>query len=409
MNKIIIFETIVFICIASVFHYLIQRFFSNKKFLILNGIIWGFIVATSFLINKNYYIYFASLSGIGTLVVTIYLIKFLNREILNIDLHSNIVFWLMFSISSITIIGLIITKYLVYNSFNYRGPTGDKGDTGKIGDKGVEYDVNTIPEKCYNEIINYAEGYIKSIKDANNVEYDDKEEQLKNLYIKENIKRICFSYGFLKDIYNGNKNMEGVCKQTDEDKFERRCDGGIYDDYKCMTDNDCSSSATIFVYDQKIKEINSNLDDKIKEFKKEIKLWLNDILTNDYKENDILKKRLKVGSHESLDDVLGDAESISDLKTTSTLQNVLISFNDKGKYRNDLRRFNSEYGKRFLGDYFMNDEYWAKNFKVKLYDNNDENGKDCKYNNYYNPFDRIKQYPFWKNYKLREIITKCSS
>ena len=269
MNKIIIFETIVFICIASVFHYLIQNFLSNKKFLILNGIIWGFIIATSFLINKNYYIYFASLSGIGTLVATIFIIKFLNREIFNIDLHSNIVFWLMFAISSITIIGLIITKYLVYNSFNYRGPTGDKGTIGIIGGIGVGYDVNTIPEKCYNEIINYAENYIKSIKDTNNVEYDDKEEHLKNIYIKDNIKRICFSYKFLNEIYG--KNIEGVCKQS-EGTSERKCYGGIYNNRTCSTDNNCSSISNIFKYEQELKNINSELDKKIKQFKNEIKL-----------------------------------------------------------------------------------------------------------------------------------------
>ena len=106
----------------------------------------------------------------------------------------------------VTFFGLfnfIITKYFIYNMINTEAPIGDAGEQGKLGLDGTNFFVNKLGERCYVDLINNLERKYEEIKKTNKVDFDIKEYQIKNYYLKDNIKRICYSKQFLDNFYLG--------------------------------------------------------------------------------------------------------------------------------------------------------------------------------------------------------------
>ena len=231
MIKIILMETIIFVLLAVMSNNYLPFVFSNKKVLIINFIIWGLIILCSILINLNYFLYFISLALIGTLAVAIAILKTTGIVM------DNVIFWLLFSITSISIIGIIITKYFAYKSFFDQGELGCKGpegDPGKSFDKNKPYLLEIIPEKCHKIIVNNIDDLLVKFSRENNREYNQHGYLLKNMYIKNLIKKRCYSKEFLDKIYGISKSTTTRCHNfNNTDKAE--CEN-----HDCTWDNDNS-------------------------------------------------------------------------------------------------------------------------------------------------------------------------
>ncbi len=110
-------------------------------------------------------------------------------------------FWFMLVLTIITLLGMIRSFNYAIDLLYMEAPTGDKGFTGPIGENGdtLDSDLNM----CYNQGVELVERTIRKYKDDNNVEYDPKLLQFKNLYFKRQIKNICNSehYKKLKKMY----------------------------------------------------------------------------------------------------------------------------------------------------------------------------------------------------------------
>ena len=177
--------------LVSLFAYTLgQIIFSktgNKFFKILNYLVWGTFILVSLLINLDKFLYSISVLLLSLLVIIGFIIKFIK-----IEKSFLIVFWLLFLVSTISMVCVILTKKFAYNNLNNEAPEGSRGEIGSIGDTGESYFIETLPHKCYVDIVTYIETYFREIKDVNKLDYDKKLYQFKNFYLKYIIKKICY-------------------------------------------------------------------------------------------------------------------------------------------------------------------------------------------------------------------------
>ena len=203
MNKLYIFDFIISCFLAGINIYYV------KDFRILIGLLWSFFILCSILLNYNQILYFASLYIIGICIVAIYILKKIP-----FTPEYNIIFWILYIISACVLISIIISKKFIFNSIYSIPLTGDKGITGKIGNPGISYNLKTYSEKCYDELITAVETYLTQNKIGNNIEYDKNEYQLKNLYFKDLLKKICLSQEFGNYIHGINTSK--ICEYDDK-------------------------------------------------------------------------------------------------------------------------------------------------------------------------------------------------
>ena len=221
MIKIILMETIIFVFLGVISNNYLPFLFSNKKILIINMIIWGLIIICSILLNLSYFLYFISLALVGILAVAIAILKTTDIML------NNVIFWLLFGIYSISIVGIIITKYFAYKSFFDQGQLGDKGKLGDIGksfNKNEEYLLEIIPAKCYKIIVNNIDDLLVKISKENNRDYDEHGYLFKNMYIKKLIKNKCYSKQFLDRIYGITRTSDACHSYTIETECKANTD-----------------------------------------------------------------------------------------------------------------------------------------------------------------------------------------
>ena len=161
MNKLFIFDFIISCFLAGI------NIYYTKDYRILFGLLWGFFILCSILLNYNQILYFTSLFMIGICVIAIYILT-------NIPVSTefNLIFWILYLISTFIIMSIIISKKFVFNNINTDAPIGDKGITGKLGNTGISYNLKTYPEKCYDELITTVESYLIQNKTGNNIDFD---------------------------------------------------------------------------------------------------------------------------------------------------------------------------------------------------------------------------------------------
>ena len=207
MNKLYIYDFVFSSLLAGVNVYLLK----NLNYKILSILIWGVFIMASMLLNYDKILYFIALFMIGVCVITIYIIKMI-PEIK--DFY--VIFWLLYSISAIVILSIIITKKFMYNNIYNQPLPGDKGTIGIIGKSGISYNLETYPDRCYGELISGIEDYLLTNKKSNDLEYNPDEPQLKNLYFKKLLKRICMSEEFGNYIYSNTQS--DVCEYDEGEK-----------------------------------------------------------------------------------------------------------------------------------------------------------------------------------------------
>lgn len=368
ITKLIIVETIIYTLIA----FLVHTFFVSKTndpiFKIINVFFWGTLIILSILINTQKFLFFITTFIILILLSIIFIIKYNIKKYFKNKLYYGV--YMLIGITFFGIFNFIVTKYFIYNIVNTEPPIGNNGELGKLGETGTNYSIENFSERCYVDIINYLEKEYEAIKKTNNIDYDIKDYGINNLYLKDNIKRICYSNDFYNEIYDIPEDVHLIeCVYNEnENENHRKCNkelkNGVYvscdkntDCYNGITEDDSSyNTYNINEFNTNEYKIQRNYNKTLEVLKKETKYWLKLILKNNCDEDTHLKNKLGRQDYE-------------DLKETSQENNLF---------------YNSRIGHQFLNDYFQNDIY--------LKDNLDKS-----------PFVEIKKRDKWKwgygNYK----------
>lgn len=351
IKQIIILESLFFIACC----YLIHKYFidtsTDKIFKISNFFFWGSLLILSILINLQKFLFFISTFLIIIIICVLYLIKNNIKKYFNDKLYLGV--YMLLGVTFFGLFNIIITKYFIYNMINTEAPIGDAGEQGKLGVDGTNFFVNKLGERCYVDLINNLERKYEEIKKTNKVDFDIKEYQIKNYYLKDNIKRICYSKQFLDNFYlgqtHGNITPECVMKYINNGPNRRMCN--IPDKYgqyrKCESSKDCYIKGNDEVIYRK----------HLSKLKTETESWLTKILKNSCEEDIRLRDKLGFQVYETL-----DQENISE------------------QFDSNLR-YNSRMGHIFLNDYFQNDVYLDENLNTQVKKN---------------PFIEIKESPIWK-------------
>lgn len=361
-----IIETIIFLFLAFFIHKKLKNIASSNFFIIFNYAFWILLIMLSILINFKKYLYFLSLFVITIILTIITLIKFDYKKYFKDKLYITV--YLLSGISFIVLLNFLIAKYFIYNMIDTDPPEGNKGNKGEVGHNGKSFFVDSLPEQCYNELITHIENEYEKIKKSNDISFNIKDYHINNMFLKNNIKRICYSNEFLDNFYKNTRSSddpECIMKYDSENNMIGRfCNvenkyGNIE---KCNSDNDC---ITLEDTEIKYKRIVNELKEAIAGTETS---WLNLILRNNCEQDIKLRDKLGGPKYQTLDQLYENTYEDHD-------RNL---------------RYNNQVGHDFLNDFFQNDKYWDKHLNKKLNNNPFDTIKELKYNN-----DDKKQFWNW--------------
>ena len=172
--------------------YFIQQLNIHKVFYYYSFIFWVvyFIIYMLFITRKIHF-------GITIfLLFNLVSILIFNNFIKFSDKYASALFWFLFFIFSIAVLGSLITLYLYYTVRTRESKTGDKGITGERGEIGNTSVDDTDNDLCYKQLVNQAEKTYGKWKIGKNLEYNPDINYINNAYYKDNLKRICYSRDF---------------------------------------------------------------------------------------------------------------------------------------------------------------------------------------------------------------------
>ena len=338
MNKLYILDFLISSIIAGIN----IKYTKTTDYKILVGIIWTIFIISSLLLNYSFTVYFISSIIIGFSVLAIYII-------LKIPILSNltIVFWMFYFISALIITFIIVSKKMFFANVYNEPLMGAKGENGKLGSKGESYILKTYPEKCYNDLILTVEDYLVQNMKINDIDYDPYEYQLKNLYFKQLLKRICLSREFNDYVLGKHDNQKSynsdekeynnnICNYDKE--LKKRRYGNTHE--KCVTDR--------YEHDYQKTSRNVRSENNYNKIMKELKIivikWCKYILLNNDNEDNDLKKKLGYNRFVNINNLI-----------------PIIKSDNHNIINNNLRedmRYNNKTGRKFFDDYFLTDKYF---------------------------------------------------
>ena len=400
MNKYLIsfIEVIILAAAAKFSAKNIDIFTGDQSIVNLNYIFWGIIIVLSVLVNFHLYLYFGTVFILGVVFLAIYIHKIV-RVITFVESDYNLFFWMLFVTLFIPIFVILITKRVLYSAFKSEAPQGYVGAVGKVGDTGTNYFIETAGDRAYVLIVNGIEKYFREILDKNEIDYDTNKYQFNNMYLKENLKRICNSKQFIERIWSGSKIDNIMCAKISSRNNNRFC-SSVADNYTipsvpsttkpCVSDKDCS---LLNARDSTISE-NENLAEVLKldgtqnelhNLFLRVKYWIRLILENNCEQDKKLREKLKIQSIYKLSEVnMGFVDNFREFQE-DTSNPSLNTDNKKEKHLtfNNINhlRMNNLLGRKFLQSNFQNYKYWQNN-NIKTINRN--------------PFDIIFQDPIWK-------------
>ena len=171
--------------------------------LIFNNYLWFTVISIVSILGAVLFIYFKS--SPNTLIEGANNIDANNGSTFGImkqnPMNFSLFFWVMFTASAITVIGIILARK-AYSKMNFKeGRLGDKGEEGERGDEGaISPILNSPGEIAYQQLLLHCEIELEKIKRDRNLPFEDGEIHLKNLNFKEHIKRIAYSSEFKDEI-----------------------------------------------------------------------------------------------------------------------------------------------------------------------------------------------------------------
>lgn len=412
MNKYLIsfIEIIILAAVAKFSAKNIEIFTGDESIVNLNYIFWGIIIVLSVLVNFHLFLYFGTVFILGVIFMAIYIHKIV-RVITFVESDYNLFFWMLFITLFIPIFVLLITKRVLYSAFNSEAPQGYIGPIGQVGDAGENYFIETAGNRAYVLIVNDIEKYFREILDKNEIDYDANIPQFNNMYLKENLKRICNSEEFINILLSqsiSEKNTNS-CAYFQENNNRYCLDNTkIGADYsipttpsstakQCVTDKNCYTLNTMNENKRlfellRLKPIGTDLGDEIDDddenvlykLNLRVKYWIRLILENNCEQDKQLREKLKIQSIYKLSEIkMGFVDSFREFQE-DTSDTELNTYHKKEGYLlfNNINylRMNNLLGRKFLQSNFQNHKYWQNN-NIKTINRN--------------PFDIIHQDPIW--------------
>lgn len=345
--------------------------FTNYQDIVtLNYIFWGFVIASSILINFHQYLYFGSVFVIGIITMCIYIFKVIGVDYF-VDANMTPYFWALYLLFFIVLALIIVTKRVLLTSRRSQAPLGDDGVDGESGVSGKSYFIESLGDQIYVQIIDGLEAvagveaveaveaeegieeYFRSILDANEIPYDKNQTQFNNRYLKDVINRISHSTQMIEYV---SKYKSGHCKY-DINTTQRVCmdiDGeqimkSDVSPVTCSVDSECDKIDTA-TNDDKNEEKR-----RIKNIIAFIKTsWIDKILENTKHDNEKLRIKEKNNNFISYVNIV-------------EMQTKMVANFDKKK------RLNNVMGRKFLQSHFELESYWNR---VKNLDDTNNNYKD---------------------------------
>ena len=111
-------------------------------------------------------------------------------------------FWIMFTITCITVIGIIIARKVYHKMLLKESKIGEQGYIGERGEIGDNSPIIDSPgEICYQHLIAHANTVIEKIKINRGIDFELGTTHLKNFNFKDNLKRIAYSKNFTEEIF----------------------------------------------------------------------------------------------------------------------------------------------------------------------------------------------------------------
>jgi len=185
-------------------YYFFISIFILVSLLIINNYLWFTIMSVVLILGSVLFLYFKV--NPAEAIVEANNIEANNGSIFGSmkqnPTNFSLFFWVMFTASAVTIIGIIIARK-VYNKMKLKeGKIGDKGEDGQRGDEGgVSPILNSPGEICYQQLLLHCDKILSEIKKERNIPFDDADTHLKNLHFKEELKRIAHSQEFKTEIF----------------------------------------------------------------------------------------------------------------------------------------------------------------------------------------------------------------
>jgi hypothetical protein len=257
----------------------------------------------------------------------------------------------------------------MFNNIYNQPLPGDKGKLGGNGNAGISYKLETYPDRCYGELISAIEEYLLNNKKSNDLDYNPGDPQLKNLYFKHLLKRICMSEEFGNYIYSAPHS--GVCKY-EYSKGKRVIKG---------TDNSCDET-TSSDGEERYQTIVNRLKNKIIY---DVDSWIKTILENGEIENKKLYS--KMGYDES---------------NYSPEKLVRIVDNDNNII--EYYKYNNKKGHQFFNNYFYTDKF----FEDVSLNPFDDIKNLSNFNIVLDSYDVDNNNPYYWGTNLNRPPTKCS-
>jgi len=177
----------------------------SKNFIIkFNMFFWiAFLICSILLFLEKFTIFY----GVFLLIILISVFMIFKMK----DEYNNIIynfyFWLFYSISSLVFLSIILTSYYVYSTFNIKRHQGPKGYDGDRGTPGKDSSGGNDIQVCHQQMILESTNIYNDYVERYNLEKPELMDQINNVYLKDNFKRICMSDEFKKS-----KNEKGVVK-----------------------------------------------------------------------------------------------------------------------------------------------------------------------------------------------------
>ena len=168
---------------------------SNKFILKYNAFVWISIVISIILIYFEKYLWFTSFLVLSMLA-SVYFIFMMKDEYSNFIY--NFYFWLLYTISCMVLIGIIGTIFYVHRTHDIKRKKGPRGYLGERGDKGNNSEELKDVDVCHQQLIMEATNVYNDYVEKYKLEKPELMDQINNIYLKDNFKRICMSNEFKK-------------------------------------------------------------------------------------------------------------------------------------------------------------------------------------------------------------------
>lgn len=172
---------------------LVIKLTKNKFYRNINVLLWSFYSIAIILLYYDKYFFAIGTYLLGIIISLLIIFKYLKL----VGLYNKMCFWGLYIISTVTLLGIMLTTYF-YKSYKFKEPP--KGNKGKIGNRGVSgkdsTDLSDV-DLCIAKLTNYSSEIYKNWKKNNGFNQSD----IKNLYFKDRIKKICKSQNFENSTY----------------------------------------------------------------------------------------------------------------------------------------------------------------------------------------------------------------